>query len=90
VVEALAAGLPCVVSHTTGSSVRDGVEGVVGRYDEIDRLTEGVERLVADPAARAEMAAAAYRRHAVHQLEAYAIGLADVLHQAIERRRRES
>src|SRR5207253_3388775 len=60
--EALACGLPCVVTSNAGSVVRDGIEGFVVGPRDVDALAAGMERLGNDPGLREEMAAAARTR----------------------------
>jgi starch synthase len=60
--EALASGLPCVVTPDAGSVVRDGVEGIVVPPGDVDRLAAAMERLGTDPELRASMAAEARAR----------------------------
>ncbi len=60
--EALACGLPCVVTPDAGSVVRDGSEGLVVRAADVDSLARAMERVGSDPDLRAEMAGAARRR----------------------------
>jgi len=60
--EALACGLPSVVTHSAGSVVRDGVEGFVVRPRDVDLLAGRMEQLGNDPELRARMAAAARSR----------------------------
>jgi glycosyltransferase involved in cell wall biosynthesis len=60
--EALACGLPSVVTAAAGSVVRDGIEGLVVPSAEVEPLAEALERLGTDPELRAEMAVAARAR----------------------------
>ncbi|MGO9464343.1 MAG: glycosyltransferase family 4 protein [Isosphaeraceae bacterium] len=60
--EALACGLPSVVTPGAGSVVRDGVEGFIVPPRDVDALAERMERLGCDPALRARMARAARAR----------------------------
>jgi glycosyltransferase involved in cell wall biosynthesis len=60
--EALASGLPSVVTPNAGSVVRDGVEGFVIPPRDVDALAARMEQIGNDPALRAEMAAAARAR----------------------------
>lgn len=80
VIEALGTGLPVVTSPNSGSTVRDGIEGFIARYDDVDRAAECINRLVRNPELRATMGAAAYSRHAVHHPARYAAALADMIH----------
>jgi glycosyltransferase involved in cell wall biosynthesis len=60
--EALACGLPSVVTPNAGSVVRDGIEGFLVPSGDVERLAEGMERLGSDPELRAAMSRAARRR----------------------------
>jgi glycosyltransferase involved in cell wall biosynthesis len=60
--EALACGLPCIVSANAGSAVRDGIEGFVLPVGDVDALADRIAALAADPAQRQRMAAAARAR----------------------------
>jgi hypothetical protein len=60
--EALACGLPSLVTPNAGAVVRDGIEGWLVPAGDIERLAEGMERLGNDPELRATMARAARRR----------------------------
>ena len=57
--EALACGLPCVVTPAAGSVVRDGIEGFLVEPRDVDRLAERMEQLGNMPELRARMSAAA-------------------------------
>ena len=60
--EALAAGLPCVVTPSAGSVVRDGVEGFIVAPRQIDELAHRMAQLGSDPLLRTRMATAARAR----------------------------
>ena len=60
--EALACGLPCIVSDRAGSAVRDGVEGFVVPVGDTGMLADRIARLRDDEALRRRMASAARRR----------------------------
>jgi glycosyltransferase involved in cell wall biosynthesis len=60
--EALAAGLPCIVSANAGSAVRDGVEGFVVPVGDIEALASRLRQLAGDEALRRRMALAARAR----------------------------
>ncbi len=55
--EAMASGLPLVVTPNSGSVVRDGVDGFVVPARDVDAICERVRQLHADPGARREMGA---------------------------------
>ncbi|HEV3121076.1 MAG TPA: glycosyltransferase, partial [Isosphaeraceae bacterium] len=60
--EALACGLPSIVTPAAGSVVRDGVEGFVVPVRDVAALAHRMERLGTDPALRWEFASAARAR----------------------------
>ncbi len=60
--EALACGLPSVVTPTAGSVVRDGIDGFVVSPRDVPALAAAMERLGRDPELRASMAASARAR----------------------------
>jgi hypothetical protein len=60
--EALACGLPSVVTPNAGSVVRDGEEGLLVPAGDVERLTEAIESLGRNPARRETMARSARLR----------------------------
>ena len=60
--EALAAGLPCLVSENAGSAVRDGIEGFVLPVGDAAALADRIRQLAGDAELRRRMAIAARRR----------------------------
>jgi glycosyltransferase involved in cell wall biosynthesis len=60
--EALAAGLPSIVTPSAGSVVRDGVDGFIVPSSQVDSLAYRMEQLGTDPDLRASMARAARAR----------------------------
>lgn len=60
--EALGAGVPLVVTHATGSVVRDGVEGLIVPERDPVALANAIESIIEDRERRDAMAAAARRR----------------------------
>ena len=60
--EALACGLPCIVSAHAGSAVRDGIEGFVVPVGAPDAIAERLRRLAEDEALRRRMSLAARAR----------------------------
>ncbi len=69
--EAMASGLPLIVTEQAGSLVRDGVEGFIVPVRDVDALCEKLEVLRAHPQKRVEMGKAARRRVAPFTWEAY-------------------
>jgi starch synthase len=60
--EALACGLPSLVTPNAGSVVRDEQDGILVPACDVGRLAEGMERLGNDPALRDAMSRSARRR----------------------------
>jgi glycosyltransferase involved in cell wall biosynthesis len=60
--EALASGLPSIVTPAAGAVVRDGLEGFLVPSRDVDTLAERMDRLGSDPQLRAEMSRAARAR----------------------------
>ena len=68
--EALACGLPSIVTPNAGSVVRDGIEGFLVPCSDVDSLAERMEQLGNDPELRAAMARAARSSRACLRLAA--------------------
>ncbi|MGE3821508.1 MAG: glycosyltransferase family 4 protein [Isosphaeraceae bacterium] len=83
--EALACGLPSIVTPSAGSVVRDGREGYVVEPAQVEPLAFAMERLGRDPATRSEMARAARARAETFDWPRYHQGTARVLN-AVARR----
>ena len=60
--EALACGLPCIVSEHAGSAVRDGIEGFVVPVGDVEALAGRIAQLRDDEDLRSRMGAAARAR----------------------------
>jgi glycosyltransferase involved in cell wall biosynthesis len=78
VAEAMASGLPVVVSPNTGAPITPGVEGFVAAYDDLDGLDQHIRQLVADADRRHAMGEAGRRRIEQHHLDHYGRRLAGV------------
>jgi hypothetical protein len=77
--EALACGLPSIVTPNAGSVVRDGAEGIVVPAGDDERLAAAMERLGGDPELRATMACAARRRAEEFTWQRYHAALEDAV-----------
>lgn len=55
VMEAMSTGLPVVASPNSGTVVRQGTDGFITAYDQVDAMAEAVERLASNPGLRQEM-----------------------------------
>jgi glycosyltransferase involved in cell wall biosynthesis len=60
--EALACGVPSIVSSNSGSAVRDGIEGIVVSPGDVSGLKAAIERLCTDHTLRDQMSTAARKR----------------------------
>ncbi len=69
--EALACGLPCIVTSESGSIVRHGRDGLVVPSRDVDALAAAMERLGADPGLRADCAGSARLRAEAHDWNRY-------------------
>lgn len=87
VMEALAAGLPVVTSPNAGSVVRDGIDGYIRAYDDIEGHTQCLEQLIDDPDLRCRMSLAARARAESFNLNWYSRELANVFHASSPRPR---
>jgi glycosyltransferase involved in cell wall biosynthesis len=85
VMEAMATGLPVVASPNSGSVVRDGKEGFICPYDDIDALADRIEQLAVDNALRASMGQAARQRAEQFNLNWYSRQLTNVYARAMQR-----
>ena len=79
VYEAMSNGLPCIVTHETGSVIRDGVDGFIVPSGDIDTLTDRLRRLSNDPALCSKMGQAALSRSADFTLAKYGDRLCSAL-----------
>jgi hypothetical protein len=76
--EALASGLPSVVTPQSGSVVRDGIDGFLVPPADVEALADRLERLGTDPALRQVMGAAARVRALCFGWPRYHAALVDV------------
>ncbi len=81
--EAMAAGLPVIVSPNSGSWVRDGVEGFITEYDDIDKMEHSLRQLLDSPQRRHEMGLAGRARVEEFTVSRYGSELAGVFGQLI-------
>jgi glycosyltransferase involved in cell wall biosynthesis len=78
VMEAMASGLPVITSPNAGSVARDGVDGFIHRYDDVQGMTERVEQLAHDAHLRREMGWSARKRAEEFSLAWYSDRLAEL------------
>jgi glycosyltransferase involved in cell wall biosynthesis len=84
--EALASGLPCIVTPAAGSIVRDGVEGLVVPERDPEAIALAMERLGLDPEFRARTALAARTRAEAFDWPRYHAGVNSAIREAIHMR----
>ncbi|TWT05751.1 glycosyltransferase family 4 protein [Reyranella sp. CPCC 100927] len=77
--EALASGLPVIVTPNAGAVARDGIEGFVVPIRDAAAVADRMARLADDPALRQRMARAARGRAQAHDATAYSRNLAALL-----------
>jgi glycosyltransferase involved in cell wall biosynthesis len=82
--EALACGLPSIVTPQAGSVVRDGVEGIIVPPANVDALAEAMEQLGTDAALRAHLARAARRRAEAFDWMRYGTKVCEVIRSTID------
>ena len=83
--EALAAGLPCLVSANAGSAVRDGIEGFVLPVGDAAALAGRIRQLADDAPLRRRMAVAARRRAEQFSWENFYRRIGLMYHAAVDR-----
>jgi glycosyltransferase involved in cell wall biosynthesis len=69
--EAMAAGIPVVTTRNSGSLVRDGVEGFIRDYDDIEGFVDVLQKLNDDRELLLTMGRAARQRILGYDLERY-------------------
>jgi len=82
--EALAAGLPVITTHNTGSVVRDGHDGFVVPIRDVDAIVEALERVRVDPEFHRELCRNAEARLPEVSFPGYADRLISRVTQAVE------
>lgn len=83
--EAIACGLPSIVTAEAGSVVRDDREGIVVPARNIEATAAAMERLGTDPDLRAEMSAQARRRAEAFDWPRYHVDVLDAIDRTIGR-----
>ena len=86
VMEAMATGLPVVTSANSGTVARDGVEGFITPYDDVEAMAQQIERLAGDEELRHEMGRAASRRAGTFSLDWYSREIGGVFLRLIAQR----
>jgi glycosyltransferase involved in cell wall biosynthesis len=77
--EALAAGLPIITTHSSGSVIRDGVEGIVVPERNAEAIAESIARIVNNRALRAAMSVAAIEAAARYSDDACGQAFIDII-----------
>lgn len=75
VMEAMGSGLPIITTPNSGSRVRDGVDGVIRPYDDVDGFEQAIRRFDDDRDVLVQMGIAARERVESYGLEAYHVDL---------------
>lgn len=83
VMEAMSTGLPVVCSPNSGSVVRDGTDGFLTPYDEIDAMAAAIDRLASNPGLRHEMGRSASGRAAEFNIDWYGRRIGEVFAQLL-------
>lgn len=78
VIEAMATGLPVVTSRNSGTFARDGDDGFLRPYDDVDGNAECIRRLLGDDHLRSSMGESARRRVLMYDVDHYARQIAQV------------
>jgi hypothetical protein len=84
--EAMASGLPVVTSPNSGTVARDGVEGYLAAYDDLEMLSSRLHQLAEDEALRRSMGTAARKRAEEFSLDWYSNKIASLLRQLLRPR----
>jgi glycosyltransferase involved in cell wall biosynthesis len=84
VLEAMASGLPIVCSPNSGSQVRDGLEGFLHPYDDVEAMAESIESLERSPDLRHTLGRAARARVESMNFDWYSQQLADLLRRILQ------
>jgi glycosyltransferase involved in cell wall biosynthesis len=85
VMEAIASGLPVITTPNAGSVIRDGIDGFLCDYDDIDNLAERVQRLITDESLRQQIGTEARRSGEQLTVDAYGKKLVDLMQSAMTR-----
>lgn len=83
VMEAMASGLPVVTSRNSGTIARDGQEGFIVPYDDLDATSQRIQQLIDDPSLRHQMGLAGRQRVEACGPASYASELDRVLTQLV-------
>ena len=83
--EAMACGLPCLVTEEAGSVVRDGREGFIVPARDVDALAAAMERIGTDPGLRGHLAASARARAEAFDWPRYHADVLEAIDQAVGR-----
>ena len=78
--EAMASGLPCVLTPQSGSMLRDGIDGFIVPEGDIEALKERILTLYQDEELRRRMGAAARQRAEEFTWERYQSKLVDIIY----------
>jgi len=83
VMEAMAAGVPVITSANAGSIARDGLDGFLVPYDDVEAQAQRVQRLRDDADLCRQMGHSAATRARQFTIQRYQQNLADLLLEAL-------
>lgn len=81
--EAMACGLPIVASPNSGTLVRDGVDGFIRAYDDVEAMAACIEQLAVDEQLRVEMGILGRRQTEAVTVESYGRALVELMISAL-------
>jgi glycosyltransferase involved in cell wall biosynthesis len=84
ILEAMGSALPIIATPNSGSSVRDGIEGFIRAYDDIDGLEQSIRRLDDDRDLLLQMSNASRDRVMANNLNAYQLDLSRFFQKLIQ------
>lgn len=79
--EAMATGLPIVTSPNSGTVARQGIEGFLCPYDDLDAAAGYIDRLLTNKDLRLSMGKAAAQRYRLFNMDKYTHDLAHLMNQ---------
>lgn len=82
--EALAYGLPTIVTNNTGSIIRNNLDGIMIDSSDADHICTAIESLYSDPGLLDQMSHHAYQRAAFGSLQAYENRLLETISETIK------
>jgi len=84
--EAMATGLPVICSPNSGAAIRDGSDGFLRPYHDVDALAACVEQLVASPQLRREIGARAAQAAREWSIQRFSAALGQIIRGVLTRK----